>query len=330
MSSAAEGRLVYSQRASRKKFLFKTSELGLRSLDRPAAMQLKIGDWCVNPAVGQISRNGESARLEARMMRLLVFLAGRPGEVVSIDQLLNEVWSGVVVTPDSVYQAVTALRRLLRDDAKQPRYIETLPRLGYRLVAPVSPWSDEEGPDAAATLTASAWNAGHRSPRGLRIGLLAGGCAALLLLSGLFWNQHHAAATSGSPATQRSVAVLPFLDLTTQAMDEEYFADGITEELINKLSKVPGLRVPAPTASFYYKNKKVPIATIGRSLGVNYLVDGSIRKSGSMLRISARLVRSEDGYVLWSATYDKPADDTLKVQDEIASAVTKSMSAAIN
>jgi DNA-binding winged helix-turn-helix (wHTH) protein len=236
-------------------------------VDRPAAIQLKIGDWCVNPAVGQISRNGESVRLEARMMRLLVFLAGRPGEVVSIDQLLDEVWSGVVVTPDSVYQAVTALRRLLRDDAKQPRYIETLPRLGYRLVAPVSPWSDEEVlPDAGATPTASARNAGYGSPRGLKIGLLAGGCAVLLLLSGLFWNQHHAAATSGSAATQRSVAVLPFLDLTTQAMDEEYFADGITEELINKLSKVPGLRVPAPTASFYYKNKKVPIATIGTFL----------------------------------------------------------------
>jgi TolB-like protein len=261
------------------------------------------------------------------MMRLLVFLAGRPGEVVSIDQLLDEVWSGVVVTPDSVYQAVTSLRRILHDDARQPRYIETLPRLGYRLVAPVGPWSDDA---SAAGLTTTARDGRYRAPLGLKIGLLGGGCAVLLILSGLFWNQHHAAATSGGAATQRSVAVLPFLDLTTQQMSEEYFADGITEELINKLSRVPGLRVPAPTASFYYKNKKVPIATIGRSLGVSYLVDGSIRKSGSMLRISARLVRSEDGYVLWSATYDKPADDTLKVQDEIASAVTTSMSAAIN
>src|SRR5260370_40238691 len=104
---------------------------------------LLIGDWCVNPASGQISREGQSIRVEARTMRLLICLADRAGEVVSIDDLLEQVWSGVIVTPDSVYQAVALLRRLLGDDPKQPTYIATVPRLGYRMVASVSPWIDK-------------------------------------------------------------------------------------------------------------------------------------------------------------------------------------------
>src|SRR5271169_6493232 len=112
-------------------------------MERPPTTMLRIGDWCVNPAAGQISRNGETARLEVRTMRLLLCLAEHAGEVVSIDDLLNQVWSGVIVTPDSVYQAVASLRRLLGDDSKQPTYIATVPRLGYRIVATVSPWAGQ-------------------------------------------------------------------------------------------------------------------------------------------------------------------------------------------
>src|ERR1700674_3429918 len=112
-------------------------------MDRPTAVQIRIGSWCVNPATGQISRDTQIVRLEERAMRLLMYLAEHAGAVVSIDELLNHVWSGVVVTPDSVYQAVASLRRLLGDDSKQHAYIATVPRLGYRMVATVSPWSDQ-------------------------------------------------------------------------------------------------------------------------------------------------------------------------------------------
>src|SRR5689334_3943250 len=101
--------------------------------------KLRIGDWQVDPAAGQISRGGEVVRVEARTLRLLLELAEHPGQTVSLDQLLDRVWAGVIVTPDSVYQAVAALRRMLGDDPKRPRYIATVPRLGYRLVAPVGP-----------------------------------------------------------------------------------------------------------------------------------------------------------------------------------------------
>src|ERR1700729_3550487 len=111
-------------------------------MERPTATTLRLGAWCVNPASGQISREGETARVEARTMRLLLCLAEHAGEVVSIDDLLTRVWSEVSVSPDSVYQAVASLRRLLGDDPRQPSYIATVPRLGYRMVATVSPWAD--------------------------------------------------------------------------------------------------------------------------------------------------------------------------------------------
>src|ERR1700722_16842344 len=112
-------------------------------MERPPTTMLRIGTWCVNPTSGEISRDGETARLEARTMRLLLCLAEHAGEVVSIDDLLNQVWPGVAVSPDSVYQAIASLRRILGDDPKQPTYIATVPRLGYRMVASVSPWVDE-------------------------------------------------------------------------------------------------------------------------------------------------------------------------------------------
>src|SRR6202050_4261968 len=115
-------------------------------MDQPSALPLRIGAWCVNPASGQISRDTEVVRVEARTMRLLLCLAERPGEVVSIEDLLTQVWSGVIVTPDSVYQAIASLRRLLGDDPKEPAYIATVPRLGYRMVAKV----DSRAVDARA------------------------------------------------------------------------------------------------------------------------------------------------------------------------------------
>lgn len=280
-----------------------------------AAGMLRIGDWCVNPASGQISRDGETTRLDARTMRLLVCLAEHPGGVVSIDDLLNYAWAGVTVTPDSVYQGVATLRRLLGDDTKQPAYIATVPRLGYRMVAAVSPWEHPASAAPAAELPPRSrfnWRAGA-------IAAAAIGVLGLVLAASKFYG---AGPISGSVTGERSIAVLPFLDLTDR-MTQEPFADGMTEELIGRLSKIPGLRVPSPTASFYFKGKKMTTADIGKSLGVTYLLDGSVRKAGERLRVAARLVVADTGYVVWSDNYDRPLDDILMVQDDIAGEVTK-------
>jgi TolB-like protein len=134
---------------------------------------------------------------------------------------------------------------------------------------------------------------------------------------------------SAAPPATKSIAVLPFLDLTTEAMDKEYFADGMTEELIDRLSKIPDLRVPSPTSSFYFKGKHLQVADIAKSLGVLYVLDGSIRKSDDTLRVAARLVRANDGYVMWSETYDRPLNNELKVQDEIAGEVANALKSSI-
>jgi transcriptional activator of cad operon len=302
------------------------------------ATKLRIGEWRVDPALGQISRDGESTRLEARTMRLLLCLAEHAGQVVSIDDLLNEVWSGVIVSPDSVYQAVTSLRRVLGDDPKQPSYIATVPRLGYRMVARVEPWVEgtETPPETSISHEKKeSRNSGTPSARrsifSWPIGVaLLGGLALVAILVLLSRDRGRNTPTVSPLAAQpqRSIAVLPFLDLT-EGMKAEEFADGMTEELIDKLSKIPGLRVPTATSSFYFKGKQIPVAEIAKSLGVAYVLDGSVRKSGVWLRVDARLVRADSGYVVWSETYDQPLHNILMVQDDIASAVAKALKDSI-
>jgi len=306
------------------------------AMEPPPPKTLRIGDWSVNPASGQMSKGDESVRVEARTMRLLVCLAEHAGEVVSIDELLSQVWSGVIVTPDSVYQAVTSLRRLLGDDPKQPTYIATVPRLGYRMIAAVDAKAEnltaarvpEPEPEPVPV-------PGHGPGPRLRRPVLLTAGALLFTACAMFY--FFAVRGSAPPAAvgvasaannPKTIAVLPFLDLTDR-MNEEAFADGMTEELIDRLSKVRGLRVPAPTSSFYFKGKQMTVADIAKSLGVAYVLDGSVRKSGTMLRVAARLVRADDGYIVWSETYDRPLDDKLMVQDDIASEVTKALRASI-
>ncbi|MBE1160765.1 winged helix-turn-helix domain-containing protein [Dyella acidiphila] len=306
-------------------------------VEQSSQARLRIGDWTVSPVSGQMTRGEETVRLEARTLRLLLCLAEKAGHVVSIDDLLGEVWQGVIVTPDSVYQAVTSLRRLLGDDPRQPVYIATVPRRGYRMVAAVSS-PDQPG---RPTVTQAAANEEFAPPAApvqrpasgrLYTRLLA--IVALLVLACLGFYlltrpSLPAPSTTASVAPNpRSIAVLPFLDLT-DAMNEEPFADGMTEELIDKLSQSRGLQVIPPTSSFYFKGKQVTIAQVAKALHVAYVLDGSVRKSGNTLRVAARLVRAGDGFVVWSQTYDRSWDDKLMIQDDIAGEVAKALNGSI-
>jgi adenylate cyclase len=135
-----------------------------------------------------------------------------------------------------------------------------------------------------------------------------------------------------SPATaavlEKSIAVLPFVDMS-EKHDQEYFSDGLSEELIDSLARVPDLHVPARTSSFYFKGKQATIADIAKALNVTHLLEGSVRKSGSTLRITVQLVRADNGYHLWSEAYDRKPDDVFKVQDEIANAVVKALKVSL-
>jgi len=312
---------------------------------------LRVGDLRVYPTLDEICKNGSTIKVEPRTMRLLICLAEHAGQVVSVDELLAEVWKDVVVGPDSVYQAVAGLRRVLGDDPKAPVYIANVMRRGYRLVAPVGPWLEPSVNPVLPLATSPAPDAASAAPdvdvrdielRGVEVPARADPTSAhkstparsrfvlpvvvvtvaLTLCAGTFIVRTGWRSKPSAPVvvTDKSVAVLPFLDLS-EKKDEEYFADGMSEELIDVLARVPELRIPARTSSFYFKGKQATISEIARALGVAHVLEGSVRKSGDTLRITAQLIRADTGYHIWSQTFDRPMADLFKVQDEIAAEI---------
>jgi TolB-like protein/DNA-binding winged helix-turn-helix (wHTH) protein len=306
----------------------------MKGADSPA---MRIGAWRVDPAREQISKDGATVRLERRSMQLLLCLAEKPGQVLSVDQLLDQVWAGVVVTPDSVYHAVASLRRILGDDTKEPAYIANIPRRGYSLIAPVVPWAD--GPETAVE-AARAFPAPLNTSRRLRWITLSIIAALVLALGYLLIEKQRALNTVAERAQSapvvraakparitfpgKSVAVLPFIDLS-EKKDQQYFADGMAEEIIDRLVKAPDLRVPARTSSFYFKGTTANVADIALELGVANVLEGSVRTSGKRVRVIAQLVRADDGYQVWSQSYDRELRDIFEVQDEIAAAIASSL-----
>jgi transcriptional activator of cad operon len=302
--------------------------------------ELHIGVWRVDPALDEIARDGTTLKLEPRAMRVLVSLAERAGEVVSVNQLLDEVWKDLVVTPDSVYQAIAVLRRALGDDTKEPVYIANVLRRGYRLVGPVtwvasgSPTPGEptaeppETPVIVTRATVRSW----LWPSVVLV-LVAASALGYVIAESLrpssrpLASVHEPTIPTVGPV-EPSVAVLPFVDISDEK-DQEYFADGLSGVLIDRLAMVPGLQVPGRISSLYFKGKQVPVAEIARALGVANLLEGTVRKSGNTLRVTARLERGDNGYQVWSHTFDGPLTDIFKIQDEIADAVVQVLKLSI-
>jgi adenylate cyclase len=287
---------------------------------------VQIGEWIAHPAIDCISRGTETQKLEPRAMRLLLCLANSAGEVVSIDRLLTEVWAGVVVGSASVYEAVSQLRRILGDVDPKPTYIVTVPRKGYRLIAPVQRVSvPVHTPQAPVMLRRTA------TPR--RSWVVAGAFVALALAAAYFmggnvWLSKQITVRGELPA-EKSIAVLPFADMS-EKKDQEYFSDGLAEELIAQLANAPDLKVIARTSSFSFKGKSDDIPTIASKLNVANLLEGSVRRSGNHLRVSTQLIRADSGQRLWSETFDREFKDVFTIQDEIAAAVVMALKVQLN
>jgi TolB-like protein/DNA-binding winged helix-turn-helix (wHTH) protein/thioredoxin-like negative regulator of GroEL len=295
--------------------------IGMPAEDSSSVVQ--IGEWAVHPGLDSISRGSETQKLEPRAMRLLLCLANSAGEVVSIDRLLTEVWAGVVVGSASVYETVSQLRKTLGDVDPKPTYIATVPRKGYRLIASV-----KRGPAPAETPQAPI-NLRKTATR-RRVWGVAGAFAALALAGAYFatdraWLSTHIMFWRKSVVvSDTSIAVLPFADMS-EKKDQEYFSDGLAEELIEQLGNTPGLKIIARTSSFSFKGKSDDIPTIASKLNVANVLEGSVRRSGNHLRIATQLIRADSGQSLWSETFDREFKDVFTIQDEIAAAVVAAL-----
>jgi TolB-like protein/DNA-binding winged helix-turn-helix (wHTH) protein/Tfp pilus assembly protein PilF len=297
----------------------------------------QVGDLLIDAQRQTVSRNGVELPLPRLSYELLLALLRAHPRMLSNDELLTSVWAPAVVNPETVSQRIKLLRNALGDDPQSPRYIESIRGRGYRLTAHVSPPSPQATPpgrDPAAT-------APRRAGRLRRPALMLGGTIAVMAAAGVaFWHWHHsfeqptpmtaaaALAVTGAAPPERSIAVLPFLDLS-EDKEEGYFADGMTEEVTSLLSQVGDLRVSARTSAFYFRDRSAQIGEIGRTLGVANVLEGSVRKSGNLVRVTAQLIRTDTGYHLWSASYDRRPDDLFVTQTEIARAVVDHLKASL-
>jgi adenylate cyclase len=282
--------------------------------------KIKVGTWTVTPALNLLQCGTRSIRIEPRAMDVLMALAQRAGGVVSVDELLAAVWKGVIVGEGSVYLAVRQLRQALDDSPAGARYIETIPKRGYRLMASVEDVNDvehrEPPPDLPRAIDAPA--RGRRITSPFRWGLVIAAVAVVFGVLALLVHRR------GPAETVHTVAVLPFENLSSDP-EQNYFADGITAELLNTLSRVRDLRVTGHISSFHFKDRNTDLPEIGSALGVEHIVQGSVRKAGEQVRITARLSDARTGQQLWSETYERRLDDLFVIQDEIARAVTTAM-----
>lgn len=269
------------------------------------------GPWLVQPDLNRLSEGDRVIALEPRSMDLLTCLASQPGKTISADELLETVWHGRAQVDNTIYQAIAHLRKVLGDDARHPRYIETIAKKGYRLICPVEPAATDDD------LQASSGIGFGRRYVALGVGIAVATIAIMLTINPEL--RTRLAPARDSPS-DRSVAVLPFVDMSEDG-SQQYLGDGVSEELIHVLSNLPDLRVTARTSSFVFRNSKEDIRQIGRKLNVATILEGSIRKDGDRIRVTSQLVDTRTGYHLWSKTFDRDASDLLRIQSNIAAAV---------
>jgi TolB-like protein/DNA-binding winged helix-turn-helix (wHTH) protein/Tfp pilus assembly protein PilF len=283
-----------------------------------ANKNFRMGPWLVQPDRNRLSDGERVVTLEPRLMDVLTCLAGRPGEIVSADKLLDRVWHGRALVDNTIYQAVAHLRKVLGDDVHHPRYIETIAKKGYRLICPVTSLAaDSETPE----ITLHSPNGRRRRRRNIAVFAGIASIAVAIILTVNPQLREQLLQTNEGPR-ERSVAVLPFVDMSEDG-NQQYLSDGVSEELIHVLSNLPDLRVTARTSSFAFRNSNEDIRQIGSKLNVATILEGSVRKDGDRIRVTSQLVDTRNGYHLWSQTFDQDTSDLLRIQSEIASAVAR-------
>jgi TolB-like protein/DNA-binding winged helix-turn-helix (wHTH) protein/Tfp pilus assembly protein PilF len=309
------------------------------------AAKIRIGD--AHADFSTLSIEGPAGRfsMEPKVMNLLQVLVDNVGDVVSRADLLDQVWGEHSGGDESLSRAVSLLRRAFGEVRGGNQYIETVPKRGYRLAAKLATEPPAAAPPPAQSgsepeiRTASSWSRRLlASPSGLVI------LAAILIVAAIVYlqlNPEQAIPSEGIladaianeiPATtgqQKSIAVLPFEDLSSES-DQQYFADGLAEEILNALVRFPELRVVGRKSSFTFRDPTTNLGEINSALAVSHVLTGSLRKQGSRVRITARIVQTKDGSNLWSDSYDGDINDIFDLQEEIARQITKSLGVVLD
>lgn len=231
----------------------------------------RFGDWLIEPHLNRATSGETLCRLPPKAMDLLTCLLDRAGDVVSTRELLERGWPGQVVEENGVQQRIWMIRKCLGDNARDPTYIQSVAKRGYRTIATVERLS-------------------HATPE-----------PAPWMIGG-----------SISP----SIAVLPFVNMGGFE-DQDYFSDGLTEDIITDLSLIPGLPVVARQTAFSYKDRPVDSRTIGRELNVSHLLEGSVRRFTDRVRVAAQLIDAESGHHVWAKRYDRSWEQVFDLQDEL-------------
>lgn len=282
-------------------------------------MKYRFDKFLLDTGARELSAAGEVIPLEPRTYELLAYLLERRDDAVGKDELQNEVW-GTIVSESTVARSVMKLRKALGDGNES--IIKTVPRFGYRFNAVVYP----DDTEAEARIVDPSADGGRRLvPVAILVVLLAAGALA----TGLLRLHSDSRQQAAEPVSSKSVAVLPFDDMS-ETGGQEWFADGLAEELLNALARAPDLLVASRTSSFAYRDTAVDIREIASRLGVANVVEGSVRRDDKRMRVTAQLVRASDGFHLWSETYDRSLDDLIDTQEQIALDIANALETAMD
>jgi len=280
--------------------------------------QFRFADFEFDCHSGELRRNGTSLKLQLQPARVLAVLIRRAGQVVSRQELAEEVWGAdtFVDFEQGLNYAVRQIRTVLGDDAEQPRFLETLPKRGYRFIASLKEVAPEE---PVLSVTASEQSlVRHGTSTRVAIALIAVGVIAAALVIGLRLRRRQPTGANGPIA---SLAVLPLHNLSNDP-EQQYFSDGMTDELITDLAKAGSLRVISHTSVERYKDTKRPLPEIARELGVDAIVEGTVLRSNDRVRITAQLIDARSDQHLWADSYEGDLRDVLSLQDEVAQRIT--------
>lgn len=277
--------------------------------------QFHVAEWLVEPNLNTVCRNGETVHLQPKVMKVLVCLAQRAGEPISKEELLNTVWADTFVGDDVLKRSISELRRVFGDDVQAPSVIQTIPKRGYRLVAPVHPVSHPVTSPAAPD---------HQSNRAAvrkRRMLAVATASLILILLGTAFVQRRRSETQVSSIRIRSLAVLPLENLSADPA-QAYFSDGMTDGLITDLAQMGSLKIISRTSSMQYRQTRKSLPEIAHELNVDGIIEGTVQRSGTRVRISAQLIEASTDNHLWADTYEGELGDTFNLEKHVAQDIT--------